>query len=69
MNNYMGKKESKRSGQMEGGTIVLGIGILFLLINLDILPSMRDSWPLILIIVGLTLIIGSFFKKKHSEEG
>ena len=68
MDNDTKKRHHDRSGQVEGGTIVLGLGVLFLLINLDILPGLGDSWPVILIIVGLSLIIGGFIKKRHSEE-
>lgn len=49
-----------------GGSIMLGLGTMFLLINLHILPDWGDIWPLILIIVGVALIIGSFSKKKQT---
>jgi hypothetical protein len=68
MDNVTKKKHHDRSGQAEGGAILLGFGVLFLLINLDILPGLGDSWPVILIIVGLSLIIGGFIKKKQTEE-
>ncbi len=42
---------------LTGGLIVLGIGLFFLLVNLDILPPVHKSWPLILIVVGVALII------------
>ncbi|MGB5105430.1 MAG: DUF5668 domain-containing protein [Candidatus Zixiibacteriota bacterium] len=44
-------------GNMTGGLIVLGIGVFFLLVNLDVLPPLRTTWPLILIVVGAALII------------
>ncbi len=50
-----------------GGVIVLGIGLIFLLINLQILPPMRKLWPAILIVVGLALIFGSL-KRRRSED-
>lgn len=62
------KKPDEKSGQLVGGFIVLGIGCLFLLVNMDILPPIRDTWPVILIVVGLALIIGTFFKKKKPSE-
>jgi phage shock protein C len=40
------------------GLILVGIGILFLLVNLDILGWLRWArlWPLILIVIGLLLL-------------
>ncbi|RKX20002.1 MAG: hypothetical protein DRP51_06440, partial [Candidatus Zixiibacteriota bacterium] len=62
------KKESEdRSGMFVGGSIVLGVGILFLLVNMDILPPLDETWPLFIIIVGLALIIGGFARKKKSK--
>jgi len=62
------KKQDDRSGLKIGGSIMIGIGLLFLLINLDILPHMGKSWPIIIIVVGIALIIGGFGKKKKSDE-
>lgn len=42
---------------LTGGLIVLGIGLFFLLVNLDILPPVHKTWPLILIVVGAALIV------------
>ncbi|SYZ72714.1 conserved hypothetical protein [Candidatus Zixiibacteriota bacterium] len=50
-------------GPLIGGLIVFGVGVLFLLINLDIIPGWRVAWPIILIIVGAALIIASFRRK------
>ncbi len=57
-----------RSGQMVGGLIVLGIGLLFLLVNMDILPPLHDTWPMFMIIVGVALIGGALFRKKKRSE-
>jgi uncharacterized membrane protein HdeD (DUF308 family) len=62
------KKQEDRSGLMIGGSIMIGIGALFLLINLDILPNMGESWPIIIIVIGLALIIGGIAKKKRTDE-
>jgi hypothetical protein len=45
------------SYSITGGLVVFGIGVFFLLANLDVLPPVRKSWPLILIVVGVALII------------
>jgi hypothetical protein len=62
------KTNSERRGTLTGGVIVLGVGVLFLLINMDILPSMHDSWPVIPIIVGVALIVSSFYRGKDSDK-
>ncbi len=62
------KKKDDRSGLLIGGSIMIGIGLLFLLINLDILPNMGDSWPIIVIVIGIALIVGGFGKKKRTDE-
>ena len=62
------KTEEERRGMLIGGLITLGVGLIFLLINLGILPEMRDMWPMIPIIVGVSLIIGSFCKGKTSKK-
>ncbi len=45
---------------LTGGLIVLGVGVFFLLVNTDVLPPMRESWPIILIVVGVALILARF---------
>jgi len=43
-----------------GGLIVAGIGVFFLLRNLGIIPDIGRMWPVIPIIVGVAMVIGSF---------
>ena len=62
------KSEDERRGMLIGGLIVLGIGFIFLLSNLGILPDIDEMWPLILIIIGVSLMIGSFYKGKKSDK-
>ncbi len=61
------RNHEDRTGMLIGGSIVLGVGALFLLVNMDILPPLDDSWPFFLIIVGLALIIGGLFKKSKQK--
>ena len=68
MTDEQSKEAETRSGKLIGGLIVLGVGILFLLVNYDIIPSLNRSWPFFMIIVGVALIIGSFVKKKKKTE-
>ena len=60
------KMEEDRRGMLIGGLITLGIGLIFLLSNLEILPEIGEMWPMIPIIVGVSLIVGSFYKGKKS---
>ena len=55
-------RHDERSGMLTGGLIVLGVGVLFLLINFDLIPNLRRMWPLFPIIVGLALIISALLK-------
>jgi uncharacterized membrane protein HdeD (DUF308 family) len=66
----MHKEEEKedRHGMVIGGIIVLGIGIIFLLSNLHILPHVGTMWPLILVVVGIALLIGAIVKKESKKE-
>jgi multisubunit Na+/H+ antiporter MnhB subunit len=58
------KKPQNQNDRLIGGTIVLGIGLIFLLINLGVLPEFSETWPLILVIIGVALIAGGLFKRK-----
>ena len=61
MNDLGTHDRNSRTGRfnhgMTGGLIVLGLGLYFLLVNLDLLPPARKTWPVILIVVGAVLII------------
>jgi len=67
MNGNEKNPEEEKSGMFVGGSIVLGIGLLFLLVNMDVLPPLEYSWPFFMIIVGAALIIGGFAKKSKSK--
>ena len=62
-----GRKDESR-GMLMGGLIVLGVGILFLLHNLGVIPDMDVIWPVFPIIVGVVLIVGALLKMR-SEGG
>ena len=66
----MHKEEEKedRHGLIIGGLIVLGIGVVFLLGNLRIIPDVGEMWPLILVVVGIALLVGAAFKKEPKKE-
>ena len=52
-----------RHGMVIGGLIVLGLGVVFLLANLEIIPDFGTMWPLMLVVVGIALLIGAVVKK------
>jgi len=51
-------RERGGHGMILSGSIVLGVGMIFLLRNLGIIPQIDVMWPLFPIIVGLALIVG-----------
>jgi len=64
MNDINRDSKEDRSGLLISGSILTGLGVLFLLITLEVIPGWRHIWPVIIIIVGLSLIIGAFSKRK-----
>jgi hypothetical protein len=56
-------------GRLVGGIIVGGIGLVFLLSNLDVIPRIGKTWPLILVVVGLALLIGAVRGRGQSDSG
>jgi hypothetical protein len=61
------KKKDKGKGSITAGFILVGIGLVFLLDNLDIIPSLGETWPLFLIIIGAALLIGALRDKKTTD--
>jgi hypothetical protein len=62
------KAEEERRGLLIGGSITLGVGLIFLLINFGVFPDIGRMWPMFPIIVGIALIIGSFYKSKKADK-
>ena len=56
------------TGRAFVGIIILGVGVIFLLSNWGIIPSMHHAWPLILIVVGLAFLFGAGRKHKVSSQ-
>ena len=55
------------SGQALGGWIILTIGVLFLLSNLDIIPyGFFEFWPVVLILVGILILKNAFWGYKKT---
>ena len=60
------KKKAKGEGSLKAGFILVGIGLVFLLSNLANIPISK-TWPLFLIIVGSSLLIGAL-KDRNTPE-
>jgi protein-S-isoprenylcysteine O-methyltransferase Ste14 len=56
------------TGRAFVGILILGVGVIFLLSNWGIIPSMHRTWPLILIVVGLAFLFGAGRKHKVSSQ-
>jgi len=56
------------SGRAFVGIIILGVGVIFLLSNWGIIPSMNRTWPLILIVVGLAFLFNAGRRHKAPSQ-
>ena len=65
--NHQDEKDD-RHGMVIGGLIVLGLGVVFLLCNLGVIPSFGEMWPLSLVVVGIALLVGAVMKKETKKE-
>ena len=65
--NHQHEKDD-RHGMVIGGLIVLGLGVVFLLSNLEIIPDAGTMWPLVLVVIGIALLVGAVVKKERKEE-
>ena len=61
-------EKDDRRGMVIGGLIVLGLGVIFLLSNLRIIPDFGEMWPLILVVIGIALLVGAVMKKDKKGE-
>jgi len=59
------ENEDKKNPRVIGALILLGLGSLFLINNFLPHLSIDKLWPLILIIIGLGILAGSFRRKKQ----
>ncbi len=51
-----GKVDRQQRRPLVSGLIYLGLGIYLLMVFQEIIPSVEDSWPVVLIIIGAALI-------------
>lgn len=62
----MTEEKDDRHGKLIGGVILIGIGLVFLLSNWEIIPDFSESWPIIIIVIGFALLLGA--RRKGGEE-
>ncbi len=61
------RRHEDTRGTLIGGLIVAGIGVFFLLQNLDLIPDIGRMWPVIPIIVGVAMIVGSLSRIRKPD--
>ncbi|HKY32462.1 MAG TPA: DUF5668 domain-containing protein [Candidatus Polarisedimenticolia bacterium] len=63
----MGQNERDDArGMLIGGLAALGVGVIFLLHNLGVIPDMDVSWPIFPILAGVGLIAGALIKMRRA---
>ncbi|MDZ4724472.1 MAG: hypothetical protein SGI97_11335 [candidate division Zixibacteria bacterium] len=50
------------------GIIWLGVGLVLLSVVNDVLPPLSTSWPMIIIVIGLALILSAVLKDRRPQE-
>ena len=62
----MGQKEGlQRRPPIVSGFIYLGLGLFLLWVDLQ---DFQDTWPILIIVVGIALMIGAMLKGKRSSD-
>ena len=59
------KRVRYRRRPIISGVIWLGLGLYLLALHEGLVPGIEDSWPVIIVIVGIAIIFGAFFRKPH----
>ena len=59
--------DSNANGRLTAGLIVLGVGVFFLLKELEIIPGLQIMWPVFPIIVGIALIVSAFHGRRRTD--
>ena len=62
----MTEEKDDRHGKLIGGIILIGIGLVFLLSNWEIIPDFSESWPIVIIVIGVALLLGA--RRKAGED-
>ena len=57
------KAVARQRRPLVSGVIWLGVGIYLLLLFNEVIPSVEDSWPVVLIVIGAAFIARGIFRK------
>jgi len=60
------QKRPKKRRPLVSGVILLGIGLYLWGHTSNLLPPIKYSWPLLIIVLGLALVAGSIARKNRS---
>ncbi|MBI5868082.1 MAG: hypothetical protein HZB43_07330 [candidate division Zixibacteria bacterium] len=69
MSDAQGGHNKDERSRLVGGIIVGGIGMVFLLSNLDVIPRIGRMWPLFLVVIGFALLVGAMRGRGGSDTG
>jgi len=64
----MPEEKDDRHGKLIGGIILIGIGLVFLLSNWNLIPDFSESWPIILVVIGFALLLGALRKGEKGNK-
>ena len=65
----MSRKREECSGRpVISGVFLLGLGLYLLGMSYDWIPDLSTSWPLLIVIVGVALIVKAFFREEKPKE-
>ncbi len=58
--------EAAKSGSIFWGAVLIGLGVIFLLANFDVIDygHIFDFWPLVIVLIGVKFIADYFSRKK-----
>ncbi len=55
-----------RKHPLISGIVFLGIGLFLLAVNYGYLPSVDESWPVIIILIGVAILISTLTRRRRS---
>jgi hypothetical protein len=62
------KTKCEKRRPIISGVIWLGLGLFLLARQAELVPSISQSWPVILVIIGIAIICGAFFRRPQPTD-
>ena len=53
-----------RKHPLVSGIILLGIGLFLLAVNYGWLPDIQQSWPVVIILIGIAILISTLARRR-----